>query len=146
MAVFVNGSALGRSIDRNALRCVGRVSLLVLGLDERELSITLVSDARIAELAGRFGRAPRPTDVLAFPVDEGPFAGLASDCLGDVVISVETAERQAHERGRDLGRELRDLAIHGILHLAGMDHHRADETRRMRALEDLMRWEIERCC
>jgi probable rRNA maturation factor len=146
MAVFVNGSALGRRIDRCALRQTGRVALLVLGLEERELSITLVPDSRIAELAGRFGRAPRPTDVLAFPVDEGPSAGFGDECLGDVVISIETAERQARERGCDLDRELRDLALHGILHLAGMDHHRAHDTRRMRELEEQLRWEIERSC
>jgi probable rRNA maturation factor len=116
-----------------------------LGSTDAELSITLTGDREIAELAGRFGRARRPTDVLAFALAEGRGAEHRGDCLGDVVISLETAERQSRRARRPLDAELRDLLIHGVLHLLGLDHEtgRAD-ARIMRALEEHLRWEIER--
>ncbi len=112
-----------------------------MGCPEGELSVTLVGDDEIAALAGRYGRAPRPTDVLAFSMLEGPGADHRGSALGDVVISVETAERQAQERGVPLDEELRDLLIHGALHVLGMDHERGPaDAREMRALEAHLRW------
>jgi probable rRNA maturation factor len=116
-----------------------------LGSTDAELSITLVSDPEMARIAGRFGRPARPTDVLAFALREGPGAAHRGACLGDVVISVERAEAQARSRGRPLDAELRDLVIHGVLHLLGMDHETGSgDARRMRALEEHLRWEIAR--
>ena len=114
-----------------------------MGKTDVELSITLTSDAEIAELAGRFGRPPRPTDVLAFSMLEGQGAEHRGELLGDVVISLETAERQAGERAATLDHELRDLLIHGVLHLLGMDHERAADARAMHELEDHLRWTLE---
>lgn len=103
-----------------------------------ELGITLMDDAHMAELAGRFGRKRQPTDVLAFPMGLG-------DLLGDVVISLETAERQARRRGIGLDREVRGLLVHGIVHLAGMDHEASEaDARLMRALERHLEWELDR--
>ncbi len=93
----------------------------------------------MARLSGRFGREEQPTDVLAFSLLEGPGAEFRGECLGDVVVSVETADRQAEERDVELDSELRDLAIHGILHLLGLDHDNRADARRMRALEDHLR-------
>ncbi|MEE8314195.1 MAG: rRNA maturation RNase YbeY [Myxococcota bacterium] len=115
-----------------------------MGCSAAELSISLVDDETMARLAGRFGREERPTDVLAFSLAEGPGARFSGDCLGDVVLSVETAERQAAERGVSIDAELMDLVIHGILHLLGMDHRNGPETRRMRALEVHLVWELGR--
>ena len=113
-----------------------------MGFPDAELSITLTSDVEIAELAGRFGRAPEPTDVLSFSLLEGPGSEFAGDGLGDVVISLETAERQARQRRVPLDRELEALLIHGVLHLVGMDHERADDARNMRTLEEHLRWTL----
>ena len=115
--------------------------LSALGFPEAELSITLIDDASIAGLGGRFGRDPVPTDVLAFSMLEGEGVRFRGDCLGDVVISLETAERQARERRVSLDRELRDLLIHGVLHLLGMDHSRAADARAMGELEQHLRRE-----
>lgn len=82
--------------------------------------MVLVDDAGIAALNQRYRGVTGPTDVLAFPMTEGPFPDLAPDCLGDVVISAETALRQA--RGGDLRAECALLLVHGILHLLGYDH------------------------
>jgi probable rRNA maturation factor len=87
--------------------------------------VLLTDDAGIRELNRRYRRVDAPTDVLAFPlaIDDAPPAGPAP--LGDVVISVETAERQAHAQGHTLAQEMALLLIHGILHLLG----NTDETR-----------------
>ena len=77
-------------------------------------------------------------------IPNAPGAEFRGDALGDVIISVDTAARQARERGVSLGAELRDLLIHGILHLLGMDHERDSDARHMRSLEDHLRWTLAR--
>jgi len=114
-----------------------------LGSTDAELSVRLVDDAEIARLAGRWGRRPRATDVLAFAQREGPGRGDRA-CLGDVVISLDTAARQAQRRGVPLARELETLLVHGCLHLHGLDHLRPGDRARMRALERHLAWELTR--
>ena len=115
-----------------------------MGFLDAELSVTLVNDRTMAALSGRFGRATRPTDVLAFSLLEGEGSEHRAECLGDVVISHETAARQARARRVELDVELRDLLVHGVLHVVGMDHRTEPQTRRMRELEEHLRWEISR--
>jgi probable rRNA maturation factor len=115
-----------------------------LGWTDAELSITLCDDAAIARLAGDYGRPRRATDVLSFPSAEGTGAEYAGELLGDVVISLDTARRQARARGVPLARELDTLLVHGVLHVLGMDHARAADRSRMRALEAHLRWELRR--
>jgi probable rRNA maturation factor len=117
-----------------------------LGFPDPEVSLTLVDEATIAEVAGRFGRSRYPTDVLAFSLLEGAGAQFRGACVGDVLLCVEVAERQARERGVRLDEELRDLLIHGVLHLIGMDHGCPSDARAMRELEDHLRWELARAC
>ncbi len=74
----------------------------------------------------------RPTDVLAFPQREGAYAEHAGRLLGDVVLSVPTARRQARSRNVELRTELAMLLAHGLLHLLGWDHRTDAEDRRMR--------------
>jgi len=94
-----------------------------------ECSVLLVDDAAIATLNARYRRVSAPTDVLAFPMAEGRFRDLSGHLLGDVVISVETARRQAGPAG--LEAELALLLVHGILHLLGHDHGTPGERRAM---------------
>jgi probable rRNA maturation factor len=110
-----------------------------LGCLDADLSVTLTDDAGIADLSGRYGLDGHPTDVLAFPQREGPGAEHAGGMLGDIVISLDTAERQARERRTPLDDELRDLLIHGTLHLVGMDHARKRDALAMRELEEHLR-------
>ncbi len=80
----------------------------------------------------RFRGIDRTTDVLSFSLREGAFGGLRPNALGDIVISVPRAERQAREAGHPLGREIEILLIHGLVHLLGYDHERSpSEARRM---------------
>ncbi len=84
-----------------------------------ELSIALVDDAEIQLLNRDYRAKDQPTDVLAFPMDG------SEGLLGDVVISLETAIRQAREHGVTPACEVRTLLVHGFLHLLGYDHERS---------------------
>lgn len=89
------------------------------------VSVALVSDEQIREVNRRFLGRDRATDVMAFPLGEGPGA------WGEVVISVDTARRQAQERNGDLKEELLLLAVHGTLHLLGWEDETPAEWQRM---------------
>ena len=93
-----------------------------------ELSIALVSDGEMRALNRRYRGQARSTDVLSFPLQE-------PGALGDVVISLQTARRQALEGGWPLSVELRRLLAHGILHCRGYDHGSPADARRMAAAE-----------
>ncbi len=80
----------------------------------------LCSDRHIRQLNRDWRHKDAPTDVLSFPQGEGVV-------LGDLVVSLDTAERQATERGWDLQTELRILLVHGLLHLLGYDHETGEE-------------------
>lgn len=99
---------------------------------DAELSIALIGDAEMHALNRDWRGKDRPTDVLAFALREGEDAALHPDVLGDVVISLDTAARQAAARGHAVADEVRVLLAHGILHLLGYDHERSPaEARRM---------------
>jgi probable rRNA maturation factor len=103
-----------------------------LQMQDSELSILLTGDNQIRLLNGLYAGKNRPTDVLAFAQREGELADRAGRLLGDVVVSVETARRQAGARGADLTSELTMLLAHGLLHLLGWDHDTLPRDRRMR--------------
>ena len=113
------------------LATTGRRLLAALEEREAELSLVLVSDPVMRTLNRTWRGKDRATDVLAFAQREG--RGCAPDgLLGDVVISIDTARRQADARGHSLGVEGDRLLVHGLLHLLGYDHERSlGEARRM---------------
>jgi probable rRNA maturation factor len=120
--VPISPRRIGRTA-RQALRSLGRADALV--------NLTVVDDALIRRLNRRFGRHDRSTDVLAFPLDvPGP-----SRLWGEIVISAETAGRQARRLGIPVGLELDLLMVHGLLHLAGYDDREAEEARLMHQRE-----------
>jgi probable rRNA maturation factor len=94
------------------------------------ITVAVVSDGRIRELNRRYRRKNRPTDVLSFPADE-------PGQLGDVLIALGVATRQAAAAGHSFSTELRVLALHGLLHLLGYDHER--DNGEMRRLERRLR-------
>jgi len=108
-----------------------------LELAHAELSVLLTNDAQIHALNLEHRQKDKPTDVLSFPLDEGGGAdGFVSGTrvLGDVVISLDTAARQARGRKRELLPEVRFLLAHGLLHLLGYDHGNPAEKREMDAM------------
>ena len=94
--------------------------LAELDMSDAELSVLLTDDSVIRQLNAQHRHKDRPTDVLAFALEE-PESGKAR-LLGDVVISLDTAARQAKGRRRPLLAEVRFLLAHGLLHLCGYDH------------------------
>jgi probable rRNA maturation factor len=101
---------------------------------ELEASFRFTDDAAIHALNRDYRHKDRPTDVLAFAQREGPGGHLHPSLLGDVIVSAETARRQATQRGpRGLLAELRVLAAHGLCHLLGYDHRDDAEEATMNA-------------
>lgn len=118
-----------RPVALARLRRTARLVLRALGVADHEVSLALVGDRRIRALNGRYRGVRARTDVLAFPL-AGP-----APVLGEVVISVETARRQARRLGHSLAQELDLLVIHGLLHLVGYDDRDPGEARLMHARE-----------
>jgi probable rRNA maturation factor len=113
-----------------------------------ELGVAIVSDARIRALNREFRNTDRATDVLAFPREQtGSRANRAAprapspetSTLGDIVIARGVASRQARQAGHSEQTELRVLALHGLLHLLGYDHHGRLERGRMARMEARLR-------
>jgi probable rRNA maturation factor len=123
-----------RDISRALVRRWAERMLASLDLSSAELSVAITDDSEIRELNKVFRHRDKATDVLAFAMREGQPVGATSppserrtkkrerELLGDVVVSVETARRQAKEHRRRLDAEIRMLLAHGLLHLVGYDH------------------------
>jgi probable rRNA maturation factor len=93
------------------------------------VGLVFVHDLEMRALNRAWRKKDEPTDVLSFAAHEGePMPG-AEDVLGDLVISVDTARRQARALGHDLDEEIAVLVAHGICHLAGLDHERSEAER-----------------
>lgn len=101
-------------------------------LTKVELSVALVDDATIHELNRDYRKKDKPTDVLAFPLQE-PVPDKPVGLLGDVILSIDTARKQAKKHKRTLLEELTMLLAHGLLHLLGYDHQTDAEEREMTA-------------
>jgi len=106
-----------------------------------EVSLRLVDDAQIHALNRGYRKKDRPTDVLAFAQREGPAGAIHPGLLGDIVISIDTARRQAR---RGLYAELLHLASHGLCHLLGYDHRTDAEEAEMNARAAALRAEARR--
>ena len=116
---------------------VARRILKELNHPDKEISILFVDDRQIRDLNAKYLKRNRPTNVISFPMAQGKFPVINPQLLGDVVISVETARREAQESGLSLEEEITFLLIHGILHLAGYDHTRGDRGRMAAVQEGL---------
>jgi probable rRNA maturation factor len=114
------------SICRKTVRKISRKALDALGYPDGELSLVLVDDAQITNLNKEFLKREGPTNVIAFSMREGEFREISPNLLGDVVISLETADREAHEAGLSLPGRFCELLVHGLLHLLGYDHEHSE--------------------
>ena len=126
-------------MDQKRLIRAARKSLQVEQFAESaEISVVLTDDEHVQELNREYRGSDRPTDVLAFSQIEGEQAKAQAErvALGDVVISVDTAERQAAEQGHALENELDLLIIHGVLHLLGYDDETEADAAEMRRHEN----------
>ncbi len=94
----------------------------------KSVTVAFVSDRKMKRLNYEFRGKKATTDVLSFPFETGEseFSFEENDSLGDIVISVEQAEKQAAENNLSLEKEIKQLILHGILHLCGFDHETDD--------------------
>lgn len=143
----------GVEVDTDTILAVARHALTETGVSPlAELSILLVDAAYMADLNHRWMGGDGPTDVLAFPMEEGSVdRGPVDDTgeptlLGDIVLCPEVARRQAATAGHAMGDELELLTVHGALHLLGYDHAEPEEEREMFALQKrlLHSWRLTR--
>jgi len=139
-----DGVELAATLRRRLAREVGRMvraAALTDGLRDYEVALRLTDDPTIHALNRDYRTKDKPTDVLAFAQREGPAGTLHPELLGDLVISVDTARRQAR---RGLPAELLHLASHGLCHLLGYDHRDDDEERVMNRRAAALRREARR--
>lgn len=122
MAVHLTNAQRIFPLNLRNLRARSRRLMKLLQKETCEVSITLLDDEGIRALNLRYLKRDRPTNVLSFPMDDELL-------LGDIVISVETAAREAEEGQIPLEDEILFLIIHGLLHLVGYDHEDGDETK-----------------
>jgi len=132
MSVLIDNRQNKKAALPSKTKQAAQAILNALDCPDAELSILIVDDPQIAALNKDYLNRSGPTNVIAFPMREGDFTDISPNLLGDVVISIDTAEREA--RAADIQPEERflELLIHGILHLLGYDHETdEDEALRM---------------
>jgi len=133
--IHYRNTVRGSGIDARAIKRTAKK--LLEAVDERQsaLSISFVDDDEIRELNRAHRGKDKPTDVLSFPLLEEGEVHPGERLLGDVVISVDTARRQAADYDASLEAEINRLLIHGVLHVMGHDHEEMTEREEMRAEE-----------
>ncbi len=129
--ISVQTRNLKGGIDPRTIKRRGVKILEALELPDAELSVLLCDDATIQALNKNYRDTDAPTDVLSFAMNEGDTQSPMPHILGDVVISIETARRQAADLSFSLLDEMTSLLIHGILHLVGHTHDTIEKEREM---------------
>ncbi len=137
MKIQIENRQKKAKIKKLLLRKVAQRILSASGCPDAELSILIVNDEDIRVINRDYLQRDKPTNVISFAMQEGEGGGIQPDLLGDIVISADTAARDAAEAGLSFESELFFLLLHGILHLLGYDHERGteEEAKRMEARE-----------
>jgi len=136
MPVYLSNATRKTGLDFRAIERLVDALLAATGEGASSVSVSFVRDPKIRELNRAFRGFDKPTDVLSFPlVEPGDAYAGAQRLLGDIVISVDTARRQAAGYDAPLDREVARLLIHGVLHLLGHDHLEPVERAAMEAEE-----------
>ncbi len=137
----VGPASIASGVDLDGLQVVLQTAARTMKLPARTVTVvTLTGDENLREYNSRYRGIDEPTDVLAFAAREQPTDPRfqsppgTEDWLGDIVISVPRARRQAREAGHAVNDEVRLLAVHGFLHLLGYDHGQPAEETTMTAL------------
>jgi len=127
MEVLIDNRQNKHAIALKEIQQKAKAILNALDCPEGELSILLVDDAQIEVLNREYLNRYGPTNVIAFPMRAGRFSNIAPHLLGDVVISVETAVKEAKSAGISMEERFTQLLLHGILHLRGYDHEKTEQ-------------------
>lgn len=137
MSIAIDNRQKKARLDLRRMRRSLKRVMLALGCPDGELSLLLVDDDQIRDMNRRYLQRDRATNVISFAMTEGECGAVNPRLLGDIVISAETAARDAARSGIDLMDEMEFLLIHGLLHLLGYEHEKtgAAEAKRMKARE-----------
>ena len=136
--VFINNKCQNIDFDEAVIYNAALTTLHTHDAVDCEVSILLTDDAEIQVLNYQYRHIDEPTDVLAFAMREGIGGDLNPQLLGDLVISVPTAQRQSIAHGHSLDIELAILSVHGTLHLLGYDHQTPEEAEIMFEKQELL--------
>ena len=127
MEVLIDNRQKKYKISLKQIQEKAKAILNALDSPEAELSILIVDDPQIAVFNKQYLNRKGPTNVIAFPMRDGPYGDITPQLLGDVVISVETADRERKRVGSSMEERFTQLLVHGILHLLGYDHETSDQ-------------------
>ena len=125
--ILTSNNSQNPDLDETVIYNAALASLRTHGLEDCEVSILLTDDLEIEALNRQYRHISAPTDVLAFAMHDGIDSDLHPHLLGDLVISVQTAQNQAAAQHHSLEVELAWLTVHGMLHLLGYDHQTPQE-------------------
>ena len=120
--VLVRNDTQDSSLNESIIRQAVLATLRMHDSEACEVSVLLTNDSAIQSLNRQYRNIDTPTDVLAFAMREDGDESMNPHLLGDVIISVPTAQRQAHAHNHSLDVEVANLTVHGVLHLLGYDH------------------------
>ena len=126
MEVLTDNRQRKYEISLEKIKQEAQVILNALDCPDGELSILLVDDSQIETLNKEYLNRSGPTNVIAFPMQEGEFSNISPHLIGDVVISLETAEKEGRMAGISMENRFTQLLVHGILHLFGYDHEKTE--------------------
>jgi len=137
MSISIQNRQKHLTVDIGRVRRGMKRLLKELDCEGSEISILLVDDDQILEINKRYLKRDCPTNVISFAMTEGAFGNVHPEILGDIILSVETAARDAQAGHLDFMDEVEFLLIHGLLHLLGYNHENTDtdEAERMKNRE-----------
>ena len=131
MEVAIDNRQSRHKISLKKIKQTVQVILDALDCPDGEISILIVDDPQIEELNRKYLNRQGPTNVIAFAMREGEFPDLTPNLLGDVVISTDTAAREAQNSAMSMERRFNELLVHGLLHLMGYDHETSEKEARI---------------
>jgi probable rRNA maturation factor len=146
MPIIIENRQNQISIDRRSVRRAMSRIMKHLNCSDKVIGLLFVDDREIREINRNYLSRDYPTNVISFSLAEGDFGDINPDILGDIVISVETAFKDAERSGIAFNDELAFLMIHGILHLLNYDHENASQvkTQVMRRKEQELFYKLKR--
>ena len=146
MTVSIRNIQKKQKINTSRFRRSLKKLLKELDIENHEISVLIVDDEQITKINRDYLNRDRPTNVISFAMTEGFSGNMHPKILGDIVISSETALRDASAAGLQFGDEMEFLLIHGLLHLIGYNHENTtkEETQRMRQREQELFYRLRR--
>jgi len=137
MALQIKNQQNKFNLDRRRIRRTMKIIMRQLACPDMEISLVFTDDAGIKMLNKAYLGKNKPTNVLSFSLQENEFGDINPQILGDIVISAETANKDAAAGGLTLAQAIDFLLIHGLLHLLGYNHEKTtkNETRKMKQKE-----------